>query len=258
VATANANVATTKARFGQADADVAEAKAQVKLAEAERDKAKVQVDFATIRADFDGVVTLRSFHEGGMVRAVSEGGQTPLLAIDEIDTMRVVVLVPNQDVDYVKVGQPAFVEIDGLIGKKLPGMKDNWFPAIVSAKANAEDPQTRLMRVEVKLPNPTGAIKSGMYGRVKIILTHPRTLSIPTSCLVGPAENRQVKVFVVRGDHAQLTQVLVGVKDGQRIEVIDGLTAQDAVIRYPARGLEDGAPVTVAPAPIPTDGSEER
>jgi multidrug efflux pump subunit AcrA (membrane-fusion protein) len=35
--------------------------------------------------------------------------------------------------------------------------------------ADIFDPQTRLMRVEIDLPNPNGEVRPGMYGRVSIL-----------------------------------------------------------------------------------------
>jgi RND family efflux transporter MFP subunit len=238
VDTAKANVVAKTAKVTQAEADVAEAEAEVKLAEAERDKAKVQVDFATITSPYDGVVTYRSLHEGDMARSVAEGGgQTPLFTVDETKLIRVVVQVPDLDVPHVKVGNRAIVQIEALQNKKFPGY--------VSRKANAEDPQTRLMRVEVDLPNPNGEIKSGMFGRVTIVLTHSDALTVPASCLVGPVVNRQAKVFVVRDGRARLTTVEIGGRDAQRVEVLKGVTAHSAVIVSPPRDLHDGASVTV-------------
>jgi RND family efflux transporter MFP subunit len=238
VDTAKANVVAKTANVTQAEADIAEAEAEVKLAEAERDKAKVQVDFATITSPYDGVVTYRSSHKGDMVRSVAEGGgQTPLLIVDETKLMRVVVQVPDLDVPFVKVGNRAIVQIEALQNRKFPGY--------VSRRAKAEDPQTRLMRVEVDLPNPNGEIMSGMFGRVTIVLAHSDALTVPSSCLVGPVENRKGKVFVVRDGRARLTAVDLGVRDAQRVEVLKGLTAQSAVIVSPSRDLHDGNSVTV-------------
>jgi multidrug efflux pump subunit AcrA (membrane-fusion protein) len=48
----------------------------------------------------------------------------------------------------------------------LPGKK---WSAKVSRVAEALDPKTRTMPVEIDLPNPTGQIRSGMYGRAAIL-----------------------------------------------------------------------------------------
>jgi RND family efflux transporter MFP subunit len=235
-----AKVVAAKAKIQQAEADVKEAEAQVKLAQSDLARAQVMVNFATITSPYDGVITQRSKFRGDFVRSASEGGgQTPLLTVEQIDKLRMVVLVPDQDVPFVDVGDPAKVQIDALPGKVFTGT--------VSRNAQSEDPQTRLMRVEIDLPNPKGKILPGMYGRVTILLDHSDLLSIPTSCLVGPLEKGKGKVYVVREGRARLVPVRLGTENGQRVAIVAGLSAHDDVVLHPGSGLADGTPVAVAP-----------
>src|SRR6266545_451608 len=159
VATANAQVAATDAKIEQARADILEAEAQVEIARADVERAQVLVRFATITSPYDGIITQRSLFLGDFVRsATGSSAQGPLLTVERTDRMRVIVQIPDRDVPYADPGDAAVVEIDALPGKK--------FAAKISRIAGSEDPQTRLMRVEIDLPNPTGKIRQGMYGRV--------------------------------------------------------------------------------------------
>jgi RND family efflux transporter MFP subunit len=237
---AKAKVAAARAKIQQAEADVAEAQAAVKLAQSELAKAQVMVRFATITSPYNGFITQRSMDPGGFVRSPTEGGgQTPLLTVERTDKLRVVVMVPDADVPFVKVGNPAEVAIDALPGKRLKGA--------VALTEEREDPQTRLMWVEVHLLNPTGEIKPGMYGRVTIMLDQSDLLSIPTSCLVGPLEKGNARVYVVRDGRARLVPVRCGANNGLRVAVMTGLSPKDAVVLHPGAGVEDGSPVVVAP-----------
>jgi RND family efflux transporter MFP subunit len=156
--------------------------------------------------------------------------------VERTDRMRVAVQIPDRDVPYADPGDPATVEIDALPGRK--------FDARISRIANSEDTQTRLMRVEIDLLNPTGQIRKGMYGRVTIVLdSSSDRLSVPSSALAGKAEDGQVAVFVVRGGKAVLVPVRVGADNGLRVEVMSGLTARDAVVQRPPVSLRDGTDV---------------
>src|SRR5262249_17469816 len=155
-------VTASEAKILQAEADVDAAKSEVRVAEAELEKCQVQVGFATIIAPFKGVVTHRSLFPSDFVRAAGESGAVPLLTVQPTDLMRVIVQVPDRDVIYTDVGDPADLELDGLPGQK--------FSAKISRIAQSQDAQTRLMHVELDLPNPTGKIRNGMYGRVMILL----------------------------------------------------------------------------------------
>jgi RND family efflux transporter MFP subunit len=245
ILTANAQVMAEDAKIQQAEADVADAQAAVDVAQAEVEKAQVMVKFATIVSPLDGVVTKRNFFPGDFVRGAKEGGsQVPVLTVERTDLMRVVVQIPDRDVPYADPGDPATVEIDALPGKK--------FQAKVSRIASSEDPQTRLMRVEIDLPNRNGKIRRGMYGRVTILLEPSADVySVPPSCLVGKTEDGKGHVYVVRDGQACLVPVHIGPDNGLRVGILAGVSADDEIVANPSGSLQDGTPVIVSiPKPM--------
>jgi RND family efflux transporter MFP subunit len=236
VTSVKAKVVATAAKIQQAEADVQEAEAEVKVAKAEHEKAQVLVQFATITAPFDGIVTERNFFPGDFVRAATESeSRGPLLTVQRTDLMRVVVQVPDRDVPYCEPGEQATVEVDA-----LPG---NYFPAKVSRVARSEDKETRLMRVEIDLPNVSGKICNGMYGRVTILLAKQEVLTIPSSCLTGKPQEGKSSVFVVINGKAHSTPVMLSNDNGSQVTVLSGLSASDQVILH-ANRLTEGTPVS--------------
>jgi RND family efflux transporter MFP subunit len=232
IATTSANVVAAAARIKQAEADVAGAESEVKVAQAELEKTQVMLDYATIIAPFDGEICHRNFFPGDFIRSAAEGSSQPLLTIQRTDKLRVVVQVPDTAVPFLDKGDPATVRIDSLPGRK--------FPAKVSRKAGSEDPNTRLMHVEVDLPNPTGEIGDGMYGKVRILLDRfPNLLSVPSSCLVRTPQG-QPAVYVVEGEQIRLRQVRICKDNGQRVCVTSGLSAGDLVVLTPTAGIASG------------------
>jgi RND family efflux transporter MFP subunit len=244
VATARAQFAAAQAKIDQAEADVVEAQAEVEVSQAELEKAQVMVQFATVTAPFDGVVAQRNYFPGDYVRGAAEGGSHhPLLTVQRTDRMRVVVQIPDRDVPYADPGDAAVVEIDALPGER--------FPAKVSRIAQSEDAATRLMHVEIDLPNPEGKIRNGMYGRVTVLLEKRDLLAIPSSCLAGKIQDGKSSVLVVRDGRARRVPVRVGADDGRQIGILTGLRADDRVIRHPGGDVEDGTAVVVAETPPP-------
>lgn len=245
VVTSKAKVVASDAKIDGAQADVVVAESEVRVAQAELTKAEVQVAFATITAPFDGVVVHRSSVPGDFVRSANEGGShEPLLTIHRTDVMRVIVYVPDRDVPFTDPGDAALVEIDALTGKK--------FPAKVSRVSRSEDTQTRSMRVEIDLPNPTGRICHGMYGKATIVLDkNADQFSIPSACLAGKAENGVGEVYVIRDTRAHLVKVQLGIDNGLRVAVVEGLRADDRVIHQPGSELSNGVAVT------PTESKDE-
>ncbi len=138
IVSAKSQAAAAKARVASAEADVVDAEAKVRLAKARVSRAKVFVKYTEIKSPYNGVVTRRSFHVGDFIRVSRPGGSVPLLTVARTDVMRVIVQVPDRDVPYTNVGDPAVVEMDALGGEKFTGK--------VSRISNSEDRGTRTMR----------------------------------------------------------------------------------------------------------------
>ena len=244
---ATAQVAAAAAKVQQAEADVLEADAQVKVADADLEKARVMVRYATVVSPFDGVITHRSLFPGDYVRAATDGSRDPLLTVERTDRMRVVVQVPDRDVPYTDPGDPAEVEIDALPGEKLP--------AKVSRIARSEDEHARVMRVEIDVPNPTGRVCQGMYGRVRILLQKSDLLSVPSPCVIDRTEGKGF-VYVVRDGAARRVPVRIGGDNGRKVGIVAGLKADDQVVFRPGSDLTDGAAVTATERDRPTPAGQ--
>lgn len=238
VTTANENVKAAAAKLEAADADVKEAQAEVSVAKADLEKANVLVGFASIVAPFDGVITQRKYFPGDYVRAANESGtQAPMLTVQRTDWFRVVVQIPDRDVPYADKDDPADVEIDALPGKKIP--------AKVARVSRSEDPDTRLMHIEIDIPNPTGKLCHGMYGRVTVHLDRSDLLAVPSACLVGKPQEGKGSVFVVRDGRARLVPVKLGADNGTLVGILSGLKADDDVIVNPNGTIVEGTAVAM-------------
>ena len=118
IETAAAKLAEANAKVEQAKADLKAAHAGVKVSKANLDLAKVFVQYTKILSPYDGVVIFRgeSVHPGTFIRSAAEGTSVPLLTVGLDDKMRTIVLVPDRDVPYCKVGDPATVQLDAWRG----------------------------------------------------------------------------------------------------------------------------------------------
>lgn len=244
IATAKAQVNAALAKIQQAESDVAHAKAQVEVAEAAEAKAGVYVDYTKIVSPYDGVITKRNFFRGEFIRAAEQGGNIPLLAVEQIDVMRVVADVADPDVPFTNVDDAAEVEIFTLPGRTFHGK--------VSRIADAEAADSRTMRVEIDVPNDQRLLRQGMYGQVTIHLDDGiKAISIPSSSLVGDRSRDNGKVYIVKDGKAHLQSVILGFDNGLSVEVLKGLSTEDDVVRYPNSTLVDGSPLEIIPADSP-------
>ena len=198
VASAKALAVAAAARVDQANADVTDAKANIQVAAAALAKAEVLASYLKIISPYDGVVTERHFFRGDFIRSADQT-ESPLLAVDRIDKMRVVVQVADTDAPYTHAGDETVTRIPA-----LPGME---FTGKVSRIADAQDRESRTMRTEIDLENPDNLLRQGMFGRTIIRLgSLKNALRIPSSCLVGDVSEGEGKIYVVRDGRRALSR----------------------------------------------------
>jgi RND family efflux transporter MFP subunit len=250
IETAAAQLAEAKAKVEKAKADLKAAQAQVLIAEANLKMAKVFVQYTQIQSPYDGVVIFRgpSVHPGSFVRAADVGGASePLLTVAMTAKMRTIVPIPDRDVPYCHVGDPATVQLDALAGRTFQGQ--------ISRVSESEDLNDRTMRVEIDLPNPDGVLRDGMFGRALIVLEKLITnLTVPSSCLIDRNGKGEGAVLVVKDGRVHRVTVHVGLDTGLRAEILDGLTEEDLVILQPDTSIAEGTRVHAESVAAPSDG----
>ena|SRR5579871_2796651 len=117
--------------------------------------------------------------------------------------------------------------------------------------AEAIDPATRTLLVEISVNNPTGTLFSGSYAEVHIKLPGgASTFTIPVSALLFRSEGLRVAT-VQNGDRAQLVPVTAGHDFGDRIEIVAGLKGGESIVLNPPDSISSGQPVRVSHASTP-------
>ena len=118
--------------------------------------------------------------------------------------------------------------------------------------ANALDPASRTLLVEIHVPNPDGALLPGMYARVDLVSVRTDApLRIPSDSLISRGDG--TAVAVVREDHTiHLQKIEVGRDYGDRLEVLSGLTEGQLIIPNPSDVVREGLQVQPVPLADPT------
>ncbi len=210
----------------QQDVDVAGAKekievAQVEMAQADFERLQALARYSHLTAPFDGRITRRWLHPGGLAKEGTSSGAVPIVEIARTDRLRLVFDVPEMLDPRVRVGMPLQVRFDAFPNV---GME-----AVLARVAGALDPKTRSMRAEADLDNPDDRLRPGMYAAVELEIEVTRgALSIPSRSLRGSHGDR----YVLIADNGLLHRrpVVVAADDGRRALVVDGLKADDRVV----------------------------
>jgi RND family efflux transporter MFP subunit len=220
-----ANVQSLEKAIGVQKSSVAAAEANVARLE------KMQ-SYKTVRAPFDGVVTLRNVDVGALVNA----GQTLLFRIAQTGTLRTYVNVPQSNANAVTPGQPAVLTVSNLPGRHFAGT--------VVRSANALDPASRTLLVEVHVPNTGGSLLPGMYADVDLSSARANPpLLVPSDALITRADG--TRVAVVTPEHTvHLQKIEVGRDYGDRLEVVNGLEEGQSIIQNPGDVAQEGLRVS--------------
>jgi RND family efflux transporter MFP subunit len=216
---------------------LAQATANVAAADANVQRLRQTEGFKRIVAPFAGVITRRNVDVGDLIDA---GGSRPLFLLAQTDPLRVYINVPQAYAQLVKAGQPVVVTQAELRGQSFKGE--------VARTSGAIDTATRMMQVEVSLPNREGLLLPGAYVQVSLPLAASRALSVPANALLFRAEGTRVATVDAEG-RVRLRTIQVGRNYGETVEVLDGITAGDRLILNPSDSLAEGDVVAVAKEP---------
>ena len=193
-------------------------------------------DYALVVAPFDGVITERNVDVGSLVQGNVNSG-TFMFEMMQKNVIRIWVYVPHNAAFGVAPDIDTVVRVPELPGREFPGK--------VTRIADAQQSGTRTLLTEIDLPNPDGALRSGVYCMVELKI--PRK----TPSLVVPAEamifNRDgLQVAVVNNGKAEIRKVRVTRDLGTQVEVDTGVKPGDQVILNPPVNLVEGSKVRVA------------
>lgn len=188
--------------------------------------------YLVIRAPFSGIVTERNVHPGALVGPPSEPLSTaaPMLRLEQIDHLRLVVPVPQTDVDLIPEGGTVNFTVSAFPGRSFAGA--------IARVSHALDPATRTMPVEADVYQKQYLLDPGMFVEASWpVRSAAASLFVPTFAVAG---GTQPFVERVANGQIQRISVTVGKSVGNLIEVSGKLTAGDLVMTKPSVDLANG------------------
>jgi len=193
--------------------------------------------FTRLVAPFAGTITSRSTQIGQLVSAGATGAQ-PLFTVSDISRIRVYVRVPQNASGQIRTGMHAKLE--------LPEYPGRTFDAVLTRTADAVDPASGTVLVELQAANGDHALKPGAYAQVTFpVAGGSNHVQLPASALVVNDKGTRVAVLGPDGK-AHFRAVTVGQDNGNQIEISAGIGPSDRVIDSPPDSLADGDRMRIA------------
>jgi RND family efflux transporter MFP subunit len=204
----------------------------LKSAEVQLKQLQKQLRSTSIVAPFSGVVSKKMVDLGSMVMP-----GTPIVELTDVSSLKLTVSVPERDVLKFSKGQKVNAKADVHGDQEFAGTISN-----IAVQADA----SHNFKVQSTVRNSNqNKLMAGMYGSVSLANSKSTTaLSVPRKALIG--SSKSPKVYVVRNSKARLTPFNAGTSDGEFIEVISGLTANDKVVVKGQVNLQDNSNVKIA------------
>jgi len=213
--------------------------AAVESAKANLDHLQQQEDFKKIIAPFDGTITQRDTDVGALINGGNSSStsatQQEMFHIADTSKLRVYVQVPENDA--------AAITPDLTAELHFPQHPQEVFTAKLARSADALDPVTRSLQIELEVDNKDGTLLSGGYTDAHLkIPTDAATLTIPVNALLFRDGEH---VAVVKDNHVSLHPVTIGRDYGKTLEITSGIEVGDQLVLNPPDSLADGQKVRV-------------
>lgn len=195
----------------------------------ELELARQQLDDTLLRSPIDGVVRERMVFAGEYRSA-----GTPIVTVVRQHPLRLQLAVPERAATSLRVGQTVRVSVEG-DQRVYEGRVTRVSPSIAEG--------TRTLPIEAEIPNQDGTLRPGTFAKADVVTNEAPALIVPQSALVVFAGVE--KVLIAKDGKALERRVRTGLRVGDHVELVDGVTDGDLVIIAPG-GLADGSPVTIA------------
>lgn len=243
----------TEQAYDQAATAYRAAVSQLDAARASFDQMSITAADASVEAPIEGVVADKRLQRGDMASP-----QVPLCTLLDVDPIRLQLHVAEGDLAHVRVGQAVTLEVDAVAGRTFDGEVVRVLPYL--------DAATRTNTVEVRVPNPvdptTGLrdLKPGMFGRARLeverredaVAVSEDALVLDSALLESQGVDETLRRAFIVDDQgfAQERIVQLGLRDGDLVAILDGLSEGEQLVVRGQHQLTDGERVSIEDAGV--------
>jgi RND family efflux transporter MFP subunit len=227
--TALASLQVAEGRYQDALEEVRNRQALLAQRRAELEEARQRLADTVLLSPVDGAVSQRQTSVGEYLSAGA-----PVVTLVRIHPLRLRVPVPEREAAGVRIGQEVRLTVEG-------------DPTVYRGRVVRLSPivqeQNRTLLVEAEVPNERAALRPGAFARVEIMTeTVQPMVMLPVASIIVFAGVE--KVLLVREGKTVEQRVVTGRRQGERVEITEGLTGGETIVHEPGN-LSGGQAVTV-------------
>jgi RND family efflux transporter MFP subunit len=206
---------SAEARYQAAQDSFHNQTAVVEQRQAELELARKQLNDLIIRAPLAGMVSQRHVSRGEYIRA-----ETPIVTIVKSNPLRLHAVIPEVAVSSMRLHIPVTLTVDAYPGESFKGTISRISPSL--------DEKARTLTVEANVENPDGRLRPGLFARAQVLVNQQSpAVMAPTEALLTFAG--LTKLFVVENNRVVERVVKTGIRNGNYIEILEGVAVGDRV-----------------------------
>lgn len=224
----------------------------VSSAEASLNEAEENLDKTSIYAPVAGTISLLNVELGERVVGTGQMSGTELLRLADLSAMEVAVEVNENDIVRVNLNDTSIIEVDAFLGEEFKGIVTEIASSANVSGVSAD--QVTNFEVKIRILDNTN-FRPGMTASVEVQTKLVKdVISVPIQAVTtrkdtaADSDNKKVEcVFKYEDNKARFTIVKTGIQNDKFIQVLQGLSDRDVIIKGPyslvSKTLKDGTEV---------------
>ncbi len=231
----------SKLNYVQYVSDLAFYESAIMQNDAEIRLAEINLDYCYIKAPFTGVVGKRLIDVGNLI--VNDGN--PLIVLNQVDPIFLDFTVPEKMVMQLLEKQRQG-NLDVLV--EFPEYKDQPFNAKLVLIDNTINTSTGMIPVRAQIANPDHLFWPGQFIRAKVILGYAENAVLIPDIAINFGQKGQFVYVITDKGTAQVRPIKIGQKQGNLVQVREGLKGEEKVVTDGQINLLPGVTVEVLTA----------
>jgi RND family efflux transporter MFP subunit len=165
---------------------------------------------------------------------------TPLLTVMDTSSVIARAHIPQEQAALLKLGDKATITVPG---------EDEPIEGKVTVVSPALDPNSTTVEVWVRAKNPKGRLRPGTSVQISMLArSMPNSVVIPAAAVLTAPDGSSNVLVAGSDNRAHQKTVKTGIRQGDQVQILDGLAEGDRVIASGAYGLPDNTRIRVEAA----------
>ena len=186
-----------------------------------------------LTSPISGIITARNYDEGDMYAMAQ-----PLFVVQNITPVKMLINISESNYSKVNKGMEVELIAEAFPGETFKGKVNLVYPTI--------DPRSHTFPVEIIVDNTDEKLRPGMFARVTINYGNNFRVVVPDNAVLKQVGADDKYVYVLNDDNTvSYTPVKLGVRMGNRYEIISGLNDGDVIVTSGQTRLKNNIEVEV-------------